>query len=188
MPSLARDGRRTLFHDDGHYERFTRGLAEEVDRIGWIVIAYCWMPNRIHALLKTPQPNLCRGTQHWLSGYANWHAKRNRRTGHLFQGRYQAFPVEGEGYYWNLSRYIHLNPCNGSKRLAERTRERTGVADGEWFRLRSMRSWTPPRSSTEHRQTRIVATAVVRAVEMWRHCCAVAGRWRRFASCRVDSD
>ncbi len=57
--------------------------------------------------------------QHWLSGYANWYAKRNRRTGHVFQGRYKAFPVEDEGYYWNLSRYIHLNPCNGRKPLAE---------------------------------------------------------------------
>ena len=27
-----------------------------------------------------------------------------------------ALPIEG--YYWNLSRYIHLNPCNGSKPLA----------------------------------------------------------------------
>jgi putative transposase len=114
------DGRRKLFHDDGHFERFTRGLAEEVDRSGWIVIAYCWMPNHIHALIKTPQPNLCQGMLHWLSGYANWYAKRNRRSGHLFQGRYRAFPVEDEGYYWNLSRYIHLNPCEGSNPLAKR--------------------------------------------------------------------
>ena len=112
------DGRRRLFHDPGHYERFTQGLADQVDRCGWIVVAYCWMPNHIHALIKTPEPNLCRGMQHWLSGYANWYAKRNRRTGHLFQGRYKAFPVEDEGYYWNLSRYIHLNPCNGGKPLA----------------------------------------------------------------------
>ena len=111
------DGRRRLFHDEGHYQRFTQGLIDEVDRSGWIVVAYCWMPNHIHALIKTPQPNLCRGMQHWLSGYANWYAKRNRRAGHLFQGRYKAFPVEDEGYYWNLSRYIHLNPTNGGKPL-----------------------------------------------------------------------
>ena len=113
------DGRRPLFHDEGHYKRFTDGLVTQVDRCGWQVIAYCWMPNHIHALLRTPQPNLARGMQHWLSGYANWYAKRNQRTGHLYQGRYKAFPVEDEGYYWNLSRYIHLNPCNGSKPLAD---------------------------------------------------------------------
>ena len=93
------DGRRSLFHDDGHYARFTQGLSDEVDRSG-IVLAFCWMPNHGHSLSKTPEPNLCRGMQHWLSGYANWYAKRNRRTGHLFQGRYIAFSVEDEGYYW----------------------------------------------------------------------------------------
>ena len=112
------DGRRKLFHDQGHYHRFTRGLEEEVQRSGWIVLAYCWMPNHIHALIQTPEPNLASGMQHWLSGYANWYAKRNRRTGHLYQGRYKAFLVEDAGYYWSLSRYIHLNPCNGSKPLA----------------------------------------------------------------------
>ena len=112
------DGRRRLFHDAGHYDRFTQGLVDEVDRSSWSVIAYCWMPNHIHALIRTAHPNLCRGMQHWLSGYANWYAKRNRRTGHLFQGRYKSFPVEDEGYYWNLSRYIHLNPCCGAKPLA----------------------------------------------------------------------
>ncbi|WP_197171843.1 transposase [Novipirellula aureliae] len=112
------DGRRKLFHDARHYERFTQGLSDEVDRSSWLVIAFCWMPNHIHALIRTPRPNLCKGMQHWLSGYANWYAKRNRRTGHLFQGRYKAFLVEDEGYYWNLSRYIHLNPCMGGKPLA----------------------------------------------------------------------
>jgi putative transposase len=32
------DGRRKLFHDEGHFERCTRGLAEEVERSGWIVM------------------------------------------------------------------------------------------------------------------------------------------------------
>jgi len=112
------DGRRPLFHDNGHYERFTKGLQDEVQRSGWIVLAYCWMPNHIHCLLQTPEPNLARGMQHWLSGYANWYAKRNQRTGHLYQGRYKAFLVEDAGYYWTLSRYIHLNPCNGARPLA----------------------------------------------------------------------
>ena len=113
------DGRRPLFHDTGHYERFTEGLRQEVERSGWIVLAFCWMPNHIHALIQTPEPNLSSGMQHWLSGYANWYAKRGRRMGHLYQGRYKAFLVEDAGYYWTLSRYIHLNPCNGSRPLAD---------------------------------------------------------------------
>ena len=112
------DGRRPIFHDQGHYERLSRGLKDEVTRSGWKVFSFCWMPNHIHVLLQTPEPNLSRGMQHWLSGYANWYSKRNRRVGHLFQGRYKAFLVEDAGYFWSLSRYIHLNPCSGAHPLA----------------------------------------------------------------------
>jgi putative transposase len=66
------------------------------------------MMNRgLTALLKSTR--LSRGMQRWLSGYANWYAKRNRRSGHLFQGRYQSYLVEDDSYFWMLSRYIHLN-------------------------------------------------------------------------------
>ncbi len=37
------DGRRTLFHDDGHYARFSQGLIDEVsrslDRVGFLLDA-----------------------------------------------------------------------------------------------------------------------------------------------------
>lgn len=112
--------RQKIFHDDGHYERLTRGLEEEVQRSGWEVFAFCWMPNHIHVLLQTPAPNLSAGMQHLLSGYANWYAKRNRKGGHLLQGRYKSFLVEDTSYLWTLSRYIHLNPCNGATPLADR--------------------------------------------------------------------
>lgn len=117
------DGRQLLFHDDRHYQRFTEGLEAEVLRSGWQVIAFCWMPNHIHALLKTPEPNLANGMQHWLSGYANWYAKRNQRTGHLYQGRYKAFQVQDSSYFWTLSRYIHLNPCVGKKPLTDKPQD-----------------------------------------------------------------
>ena len=40
------DGRRELFHDEDHYGRLTRGLADEVKRSGWIVLAFCWIENQ----------------------------------------------------------------------------------------------------------------------------------------------
>ena len=114
------DGCRELFHDADHYARLTDGLADEVKRSGWQVLAFCWMPNHIHLLLTTSEPNLSSGMQHWLSGYANWYAKRNGRTGHLFQGRFKSYLVEDDSYFWTLSRYIHLNPCMGKRPLCEK--------------------------------------------------------------------
>ena len=135
------DGKQKLFHDDGHYQRFTEGLEAEVLRSGWQVIAYCWMPNHIHALIKTPEPNLSNGMQHWLSGFANWYAKRNRRTGPLYQGRFKAFQVEDSSYFCTLSRYIHVNPCVGQKPLAEKPEAWLHSSYGNYIDRRRTQDW-----------------------------------------------
>ena len=41
------------------------------------------------------------------TGYFN---HRHRRAGHLFQGRFKAHLVEEQGYFLQISRYLHLNP------------------------------------------------------------------------------
>ena len=68
------------------------------------------MSNHLHVVLKTPQPNLARGMQAFLSGYANVWSRRHRFSGHVFQGRYRTELVEDETYLWTVTRYVHLNP------------------------------------------------------------------------------
>ena len=75
------NGRQRLFHEDDDYQRMTDGLQRTVERTGWEVFAYAWMPNHIHLFFRTPRPNLSKGMQYLLSGYANWYAKRHQRTG-----------------------------------------------------------------------------------------------------------
>ncbi len=113
------NGRQAIFHTDSDYQRMTDGLAKTVDRTGWQVFAFVWMPNHVHLFLRTPKPNLSVGMQYLLSGYANWYAKRHQRTGHLFQGRFKAELVEDESYFWTLSRYVHLNPVRGKRPLVD---------------------------------------------------------------------
>ena len=134
-------GRRVLFHDQGHYQRFTDGLEVEVLRSAWQVIAYCWMPTHIHLLLKTPEPNLSNGMQHWLSGYANWYSKRTKRSGHLYQGRFKAFQVEDDSHFWTLSRYIHLNPCAGRRPLVDRPQEWSHSSYSSYVYKRNTKDW-----------------------------------------------
>jgi len=94
-------------------------MQQTVGRTGWEVLALVWMPNHFHLLLRTPHPNLSKGMQYLLSGYANWYAKRHRRSGHLFQGRFKGELIEDESYFWNVSRYVHLNPVRGKRPLVE---------------------------------------------------------------------
>jgi len=117
------NGGQRLFHQDDDYQRLLWGLERTVDRTGWEVFAFVWMPNHIHMCFRTPRPNLSRGMQYLLSGYANWYAKRHERPGHLFQGRFKGELIEDETYFWNVSRYVHLNPVRGRRPLVEHPRD-----------------------------------------------------------------
>jgi hypothetical protein len=45
-----------------------------------------------------------------LTGYAVSYNLRHRRHGHLFQNRYKSIVCDGDSYFTELVRYIHLNP------------------------------------------------------------------------------
>jgi REP element-mobilizing transposase RayT len=104
------NARQDIVHDDEDRRRVFADLERVVERFGWELLAFVVLSNHLHLVLKTPRPNLAKGMQAFLSGYAQWSARRRRRNGHLFQGRYRAEMIEDETYYWTVSRYVHLNP------------------------------------------------------------------------------
>ena len=63
--------RRSVFEDERDYQRFLQGLEQTVGRFGWDLLSFVLMPNHFHLFLRTPQPNLSRGMQYLVSGYAN---------------------------------------------------------------------------------------------------------------------
>lgn len=49
---------------------------------------------------------------HYLNtAYTVWSNKRNRRSGHLFEGPYKAIVMEDEGYLLTATGYVHMNPA-----------------------------------------------------------------------------
>src|SRR4051794_7409413 len=102
------DHRRSVFEDDRDYQRLLEGLEQTVRRFDWELLSFVLIPNPFPLLLRTPLPNLSRGMQYLLSGYANWYARRHRRPGHLTQVRFKATLVEDDSYFWTVSRYVHL--------------------------------------------------------------------------------
>ena len=104
------NARQDIVQDDDDRKRLLTDLERSILRYDWELLAFVILSNHLHLLLKTPQPNLAKGMQAFLSGYAVRSAKRRRRPGRLFQGRYKAEMIEDESYYWTVSRSIHLNP------------------------------------------------------------------------------
>ena len=46
-------------------------LVGTVRRGSWQVYVFVWMSNHLHIVVKTPQPELRRGMERFLSSYAN---------------------------------------------------------------------------------------------------------------------
>jgi REP element-mobilizing transposase RayT len=111
------NGRQDIVRDDDDRRRLQDALGRAVSRGSWRVYAFVLLSNHLHLVLKTPEPNLGRGMQVFLSSYANAWARRHRFCGHVFQGRYRTELVEDETYLWTVTRYVHLNPVRA--RLVE---------------------------------------------------------------------
>ncbi len=104
------NGRQDIVRDDTDRDRLRDDLGRAALRCSWRIYAFVILSNHFHVVLKTPQPNLARGMQAFLSAYANVWARRHRFCGHVFQSRYRTELVEDETYLWTVTRYVHLNP------------------------------------------------------------------------------
>ena len=108
------NARQRIFANERDQEEFLNLLEASTKRFDVAVHAFVLMGNHFHLLAQTRRANLSRW-MHWLmvsyTVYFNW---RHGRGGHLFQGRYKSFLVEGGQYLLGLSRYLHLNPVRGA--------------------------------------------------------------------------
>lgn len=113
----------------GYYHVGTRGNArmdiycdvvdrylflDLLDRIAgdskWALHAWCLMTNHYHLVLESRQQNLSAG-MHRLNGrYARSFNARYVRTGHLFERRFWAEPIEDDQQLFNTAEYVFDNP------------------------------------------------------------------------------
>lgn len=84
-----------------------RGVKE---RDGLTVFAWCVMSNHFHVALRTSAVPLSRSMHFVQCSFSRAFNRRWRRTGPLWQSRYQARLVEDQRYFEQVMLYIHLNP------------------------------------------------------------------------------
>lgn len=79
------------------------------------IIAYCFMPNHWHLLLKQIVDG---GITVFISRLSNSYARyfnvRHERVGPIFQGRFKSILIENDEQLLHVSRYIHLNPYSSN--------------------------------------------------------------------------
>lgn len=109
---IARGNRRAIiFHDDADAAAYLKRLARYCVRDGCTIYAYVLMANHLHLLLETGAVPLSRTMQTLQFTYSQYYNRRYNKTGHVFQGRYQAILCDRDAYLLELVRYLHLNPA-----------------------------------------------------------------------------
>ncbi|MCE9532247.1 MAG: transposase [Planctomycetes bacterium] len=104
--------RLALFEKNGDYEAFERVIVEAMERQPIRLLGYCLMPNHWHFVLWPRRDGELTNFMRWLTHThtQRWHAHyRTAGSGHLYQGRFKAFPIEDDGHYLTVLRYVERN-------------------------------------------------------------------------------
>ena len=107
---LRGNSAQAVFFRGEDRERFYDLLAEGVRRFGHRIHGFCLMGNHVHLIVQVAEVELSRIMQNVAFRYTRWVNRREGRSGHLFQGRFQALLVDADAYLLELTRYVHLNP------------------------------------------------------------------------------
>jgi len=113
--------RRQIVRDRVDRKKWTERLGQVAKRRDWRVYAWALMDNHYHLFLRVPHADLSQGMHDFNAGYASVFNRRHGRCGPLFQGRFKSILVEKEYHYWELSRYVHLNPVRAGLVTAPET-------------------------------------------------------------------
>jgi len=106
---LRGNGGQDIFFEGEDRGETYRLLAEGTARFEYRVHAYCLMSNHLNLAVEVGRIPLSRGMQNLAFRYTRWINRREKRMGHLSQGRYKALLVDRDTYLLELVRYIHLN-------------------------------------------------------------------------------
>ena len=107
---LRGNGGQDIFFDDDDRYHFNFLLQQGIARYGHCIHGFCLMSNHVHLAIQVGEEPLAKIMQNLSFRYTRWINQKQKRIGHLFQGRYKAIMVDRDAYLLELVRYIHLNP------------------------------------------------------------------------------
>jgi putative transposase len=122
--------RQTIFSQPIDYDMFLTTVGDALEHVPIGILAYAIMPNHFHVVLLPKRGSEISAFMRW---FMNAHIRRYHRfhelwgTGHLYQGRYKAFPIEPGRHLLTVLRYVEANPL--AARLVSR------AEDWQWSSL-----------------------------------------------------
>lgn len=105
------NARAEVFHKPEDFDAFLALLAPACERLPMRVLGWCIMPNHFHLLLWPREDgDLGRWMQWLLTSHVRRYHRHYGGSGHVWQGRFKAFPVQEDEHFLTVLRYIERNP------------------------------------------------------------------------------
>lgn len=110
--------KRNLFENASDFKRFRDGFvslnsSKNKEEKLVTILAYCLMPNHFHLLLEQcVEKGVSKFLHKLCTSHARYFNTKYDRTGALFNPKFKAKHVDTQGYYYQISKYIHRNPID----------------------------------------------------------------------------
>ncbi len=102
--------KNSIFIDDSDRRMFLSILARTITMYNWICHAFCLMGNHYHLIIETPDGNLSIGMKYLNGVYTQKFNYLHKKSGHVFQGRFNSKLIDKQNYLITLSAYVVTNP------------------------------------------------------------------------------
>ena len=105
------NGRQRVFHKREDYAAFARLLGEAGERVPMRLVAWCLMPNHFHLVVwPRNDGDLSRWMQWLMTSHVRRYHRHYKSSGHVWQGRFKAFPIQQDEHLATVLRYVERNP------------------------------------------------------------------------------
>jgi putative transposase len=96
------------FTDD--YAAFVGLFEPACERLRMRILGYCLMPNHFHLLLRPyADGDLGRRMQWLMTSHVRRYHRHYGSSGHIWQGRFKAFPIQEDEHFLAVLRYVERN-------------------------------------------------------------------------------
>ena len=116
------NARAEVFHKEEDLAAFVRIMGESCIRVPMRVVAYCLMPNHFHLVVWPSADGELSRWMHWLlTTHVRRYLRHYGHSGHVWQGRFKAFPIQQDEHLLTVVRYVERNPLRAG--LVERAQD-----------------------------------------------------------------
>ena len=132
------NGRSDVFHEDDDFAAFVNLMREAHEKVPMRLAGYCLMNNHFHLILWPHEDgDLSRWMQWLMTSHVRRYHQHYKGSGHVWQGRFKAFPVQSDKHYLTVLRYVERNPLRSHMVLKSQ--------DWEWSSLKPTSRSAPDR-------------------------------------------